>query len=74
MLKQLFIICVILYRIIYPTGFQDHQAVLTELDLVEEDDQITHLLRLDDDGATEDVLSALFDIKFTFIAKLTRRP
>ena len=35
---------------------------------LEEDDQITHLLRLDDDGATEDILSALFDIKFTFIA------
>jgi len=38
-------------------GFKDHQAVLAELDLVEEDDQITHLLRLDDDGATEDILN-----------------
>ena len=42
---------------VFVDAFQDHQAVMTELDLVEEDDQITHLLRLDDDGATEDLLS-----------------
>eukprot|EP00795_Rhopilema_esculentum_P013655 gene13655-4555_t len=38
-------------------GFKDHPAVIKELDLVEEDDQITHLLRLDDSGATEEILN-----------------
>eukprot|EP00794_Sanderia_malayensis_P017424 gene17424-19168_t len=38
-------------------GFKDHPAVLGELDLVEEEDQITHLLRLDDDGPVDDVLN-----------------
>ena len=45
------------YLFIFLAAPQDHQAVISELDLVEEDDQITHLLRLDDDGATEDILS-----------------
>ena len=36
---------------------QDHVAVPAELDLVEEEDQITHLLRLEEAGNTEDILS-----------------
>ena len=36
---------------------QDHIAVPAELDLVEEEDQITHLLRLEEAGNTEDILS-----------------
>ncbi len=37
---------------------QAHQAVLKELDLVNEDDQITHLLSLaDEDYDPEDMLS-----------------
>ena len=36
---------------------QDHVAVPADLDLVEEEDQITHLLRLEEAGNTEDILS-----------------
>jgi len=42
---------------------QDHVAVPAELDLVEEEDQITHLLRLEEAGNTEDILSKS-DVKF----------
>ena len=38
---------------------QDHVAVPAELDLVEEEDQITHLLRLEEAGNTEDILRML---------------
>ena len=36
---------------------KDHPAVLQELDLVEEDDQFTHMLTLDDAVDSEDMLS-----------------
>ena len=36
---------------------QDHVAVPGELDLVEEEDQITHLLRLEEAANAEDILS-----------------
>ena len=38
-------------------AFQDHPSVVEELDLVEEEDQITHLLRLEEAGNAEDILS-----------------
>lgn len=31
-------------------GFKEHPAVTEELDLVEESDQFTHMLQLEDDG------------------------
>jgi pre-mRNA-splicing factor CWC22 len=37
--------------------FRDHEAVLKELDLVEEEDQFTHLVTLDDAKDSEDILS-----------------
>lgn len=36
---------------------QDHKAVLEELDIVDEDDQFTHMLTLEDAVNPEDVLS-----------------
>lgn len=41
-------------------GFKDYPAILPELDLVEESDQFTHLLTLEDTYQTEDFLSKLF--------------
>lgn len=40
-------------------GFKDHAAIIEELDIVEEDDQFTHLIKLDDVKQTEaeDILS-----------------
>ena len=38
---------------------QDHPSVIEELDVVDESDQITHLLRLEEAGKSEDVLSKL---------------
>jgi pre-mRNA-splicing factor CWC22 len=37
--------------------FRDHEAVMKELDLVEEEDQFTHLITLDDAKDSEDILS-----------------
>jgi pre-mRNA-splicing factor CWC22 len=37
--------------------FRDHVAVLKDLDLVEEEDQFTHLITLDDVKDSEDILS-----------------
>jgi hypothetical protein len=39
------------------TDFQDHVAIPEGLDLVEEEDQITHLLRLEESGTAEEMLS-----------------
>ncbi|XP_046845555.1 pre-mRNA-splicing factor CWC22 homolog [Xenia sp. Carnegie-2017] len=36
---------------------KDHPAVIEELDVVDESDQITHLLRLEEAGKTEDILN-----------------
>lgn len=38
-------------------GFKDHPSVLEDLDLVEEEDQFTHLLTLEDAGDPENMLS-----------------
>lgn len=38
-------------------GFKDHQSVIEELDLITEEDQFTHLLTLEDEGTTDDILS-----------------
>lgn len=38
-------------------GFKDHEAVPEELDLVEEENQITHLIRLDDEMNGQDILN-----------------
>lgn len=38
-------------------GFKDHPVVPEGLDLVEEEDQFTHMLPLEDEYNTEDVLS-----------------
>lgn len=38
-------------------GFKDHPVIPEGLDLVDEDDQFTHMLPLDDDYNLEDVLS-----------------
>ncbi|XP_049976558.1 pre-mRNA-splicing factor CWC22 homolog [Alexandromys fortis] len=38
-------------------GFKDHPVILDGLDLVEEDDQFTHMLPLEDDYNPEDVLN-----------------
>jgi len=36
---------------------QDHPAVISDLDIVDEDDQITHMLALEDGDSPEDGLS-----------------
>ncbi|KAK2108741.1 pre-mRNA-splicing factor cwc22 [Saguinus oedipus] len=43
-------------------GFKDHPIILEGLDLVEEDDQFTHMLPLEDDYNPEDVLTMLHKI------------
>ncbi|XP_023031829.1 pre-mRNA-splicing factor CWC22 homolog isoform X2 [Drosophila willistoni] len=46
-------------------GFKDHQAIVDELELVEEDDQFTHLMMLDEATETEDILNVFkFDENF----------
>lgn len=46
-------------------GFKDHVPVLEQLELVEEDDQFTHLIMLDEATETQDILS-----KFCFTSVL----
>lgn len=38
-------------------GFKDHPVIQDGLDLVDEEDQFTHMLPLDDEYNTEDILS-----------------
>ncbi|XP_063972217.1 pre-mRNA-splicing factor CWC22 homolog [Diachasmimorpha longicaudata] len=46
-------------------GFKDHEAVPKELDLVEEDDQYTHLMTLDEPVDSEDILNVFkFDPEY----------
>lgn len=46
-------------------GFKDHEAVPEELDLVEEENQITHLIRLDDEMNAQDILNVFkFDADY----------
>lgn len=40
-------------------SFKEHPSVISELELVEEDDQITHLLSLEDELTGEDHLSEI---------------
>lgn len=45
--------------------FRDHEAVVKELDLVEEENQITHLITLDDAKNSEDILNVFkFDPEY----------
>jgi hypothetical protein len=51
--------------------FRDHEAVLKDLDLVEEEDQFTHLITLDDAKDSEDILSkCLWFVTFIFHYKM----
>lgn len=45
-------------------GFKDHVAILEALELVEEDDQFTHLIMLDEATETQDILSEYFFLTF----------
>lgn len=46
-------------------GFKDHEAVPGELDLVEEENQITHLIRLEDEMNAQDILNVFkFDADY----------
>ncbi|TDG47777.1 hypothetical protein AWZ03_005731 [Drosophila navojoa] len=46
-------------------GFKDHPAIVDDLELVEEDDQFTHLMMLDEATETEDILNVFkFDEKY----------
>ncbi|XP_011192434.2 pre-mRNA-splicing factor CWC22 homolog isoform X1 [Zeugodacus cucurbitae] len=46
-------------------GFKDHQSIIESLELVEEDDQFTHLLMLDEATNPEDVLNVFkFDDQY----------
>lgn len=38
-------------------GFKDHPAIVEELDVVDEQDQFTHMLTLDDAVSAEELLS-----------------
>jgi hypothetical protein len=50
--------------------FQGHDAVIQELDLVEEEDQFTHLVTLDDAKDSEDILSKYLSfVMFTLHCK-----
>lgn len=40
-------------------GFKDHPVIPEGLDLVDEDDQFTHMLPLDDEYNPEDILSKM---------------
>lgn len=40
-------------------GFKDHPVIPEGLDLVDEDDQFTHMLPLDDEYNPEDILSKI---------------
>lgn len=48
-------------------GFKDHIAVAESLELVEEDDQFTHLIMLDEATDPQDVLSEYFHAMFQMI-------
>lgn len=48
-------------------GFKAHPAVISDLDLVEEDDQFTHLLQLDDVTTGQDQLSECLGLSDGFV-------
>jgi pre-mRNA-splicing factor CWC22 len=45
-------------------GFKDHVPVVEQLELVEEDDQFTHLIMLEEATDAQDILSKFFFIQF----------
>lgn len=45
-------------------GFKDHLPVIEQLELVEEDDQFTHLIMLEEPTETQDILSKLTEVLF----------
>lgn len=49
-------------------GFKDHVPILEQLNLVEEDDQFTHLIMLEDAKETQDILSKFKEF-FNFLSK-----
>ncbi|XP_045761053.1 pre-mRNA-splicing factor CWC22 homolog isoform X2 [Maniola jurtina] len=50
---------------VWKDGFKDHPAVLEELELVQEEEQFTHLLMLDDATDAQDILNVFkFDEKY----------
>lgn len=51
-------------------GFKDHPVIPDGLDLVDEEDQFTHMLPLDDEYNSEDILSK--NCSFTGSAALSR--
>ena len=51
-------------------GFKAHPAVISDLDLVEEDDQFTHLLQLDDVTTGQDQLSECLRLSDSFFHPL----
>lgn len=53
-------------------GFKDHPIIPEGLDLVEEEDQFTHMLPLEDEYNPEDVLSKLEIKIFSMIIFLTK--
>lgn len=46
-------------------GFKDHVPVIEQLELVEEDDQFTHLIMLEEATDTQDILSKFFCFLFS---------
>uniref|UniRef100_A0A8C0H310 Pre-mRNA-splicing factor CWC22 homolog n=1 Tax=Chelonoidis abingdonii TaxID=106734 RepID=A0A8C0H310_CHEAB len=58
-------------------GFKDHPIIPEGLDLVEEEDQFTHMLPLEDDYNPEDMKHAiiffLVELRFSFILKMFSR-
>lgn len=53
-------------------GFKDHIAILESLELVEEDDQFTHMVMLDDATDPQDVLSECCSLELIFIFAVLR--
>lgn len=52
-------------------GFKDHPVIPDGLDLVDEEDQFTHMMPLEDDYNTEDILSKNFNTVDTCITSLS---
>ncbi len=54
-------------------GFKDHPIIPDGLDLVEEEDQFTHMLPLEDDYNTEDILSKISCTYWFYNSKIDLR-
>lgn len=55
-------------------GFKDHPVIPEGLDLVEEDDQFTHMLPLEDDYNSEDLLSEQLSVFGSLVAPFAEAP